>query len=60
MQGVVGAGNGTDTVRLFPGALAALQEVANGKYPGMRIAAASRCAFAPSSLERGFGSRTRR
>ena len=41
MQGVVGASNGQDTVRLFPGALAALQDVAAGKYPGMRIAAAS-------------------
>ena len=41
MKGVVGASNGQDTVRLFPGALAALQEVAVGKYPGMRIAVAS-------------------
>lgn len=41
MKGVVGAANGQDTVRLFPGALLALQEVALGKYPGMRIAAAS-------------------
>ena len=41
MQGVVGASNGQDTVRLFPGALLALQEFAAGKYPGMRIAAAS-------------------
>jgi magnesium-dependent phosphatase 1 len=41
MKGVVGAANGQDTVRLFPGALLALQEVALGKYPGMRVAAAS-------------------
>ena len=60
MAGVVGAGNGTDTVRLFPGALAALQEVANGKYPGMRIAAASRCAFAPSLSRRSVATTRRR
>ena len=41
MAGVAGASNGQDTVRLFPGALLALQEVALGKYPGMRVAVAS-------------------
>ena len=55
-DGVVGASNGQDTVHLFPGALKALQEVAAGMYPGMRLAVASsadtplavRCAKASS------------
>ena len=40
-EGTVGASNGSDVVRLFPGALQALQECAAGKYPGMRLAVAS-------------------
>ena len=40
-EGVAGVMSGGDCIRLFPGALLALQEVADGKYPGMRLAAAS-------------------
>jgi magnesium-dependent phosphatase 1 len=40
-EGVVGVKSGRATVQLHPGAMLALQEFYNGKYPGMRIAAAS-------------------
>eukprot|EP01052_Picozoa_sp_SAG31_P064468 SAG31_NODE_23327_length_506_cov_1.262899_1_plen_76_part_01 len=40
-DGVIGLKSGRHTVSLFPGALLALQEIAAGKYPGMRAAAAS-------------------
>mmetsp|Transcript_20134 Transcript_20134/g.52659 ORF Transcript_20134/g.52659 Transcript_20134/m.52659 type:complete len:252 (+) Transcript_20134:195-950(+) len=40
-EGVVAVKSGSDTIRLFPGALKVLQDYHNGKYPGMRIAAAS-------------------
>jgi magnesium-dependent phosphatase 1 len=40
-EGVVGVYSGYETIRLFPGALEALQEIWLGTYPGMRIAAAS-------------------
>ena len=40
-EGVVGVHSGGDIIRLFPGALVALQECADGKYPGMRLAVAS-------------------
>lgn len=40
-EGVIGVRSGGDVIRLFPGALAALQEVADGKYEGMLLAVAS-------------------
>jgi magnesium-dependent phosphatase 1 len=40
-EGIVGASNARQEVQLFPGALHAMQEVAAGKYPGMRLAVAS-------------------
>ena len=40
-EGVVAVKSGSDTIRLFPGALKVLQDYHNGEYPGMRIAAAS-------------------
>ena len=39
--GVIGVHSGPDVIKLFPGALAAMQEVADGKHPGMRMAVAS-------------------
>ena len=53
-QGVIGVKSGRETVKLFPGALAVLQEYADGKLGQARIAAASsadtakavKCAFA--------------
>ena len=38
---VVGCRSGSSVITLFPGALAALQRIDSGKYPGLRIAAAS-------------------
>ena len=40
-EGTVAARGGGDDVRLFAGALHALQECAEGKYPAMRLAVAS-------------------
>lgn len=40
-EGVVGVHSGGDVIRIFPGALTALQEFAEGKYEGMRLAVAS-------------------
>lgn len=40
-DGVVGVRSGSDVIRIFPGALTAFQEVADGKYNGMRLAVAS-------------------
>lgn len=48
--GVVGVCSGPDIIRLYPGALAALQEVADGKHGSMRLAVAS--AIAPASSEK--------
>ena len=39
--GVQGVRSGNEVIQLNPGALLALQEFYSGKYPGMRIAAAS-------------------
>jgi len=40
-EGVVGVRSGGDVIRLFPGALQALQEVADGVHADMRLAVAS-------------------
>ncbi|MEM1070226.1 MAG: hypothetical protein AAGI63_15085, partial [Planctomycetota bacterium] len=40
-DGVVGVVSGRDTIRMFPGALRALQECADGAYGDMRLAVAS-------------------
>ena len=40
-EGVVGVHSGGDIIRIYPGALLAMQEVADGKYPDMRLAVAS-------------------
>lgn len=40
-QGVVGVRSGTETITMYPGALQALQECAEGKYDPMRLAVAS-------------------
>lgn len=59
-DGVIGVKSGGRTVRLFPGALVALQEIAAGKYPGMRASAASEaggacCHLAASPLRTATG-----
>jgi magnesium-dependent phosphatase 1 len=40
-EGVIGTLSGHEEIQLYPGALQVLQEYYVGKYPGMRIAAAS-------------------
>jgi hypothetical protein len=40
-QGVTGAYSGSDKISLYKGSLIALQEHAQGKYPGMKICFAS-------------------
>mmetsp|Transcript_32668 Transcript_32668/g.113072 ORF Transcript_32668/g.113072 Transcript_32668/m.113072 type:complete len:237 (+) Transcript_32668:122-832(+) len=40
-QGVVGVESGSEVIRLFPGALQALQECADGEHDPMRLAVAS-------------------
>ena len=40
-EGVIGVKSGSETIRLFPGALKVMQRILAGDYPGMRIAAAS-------------------
>lgn len=53
-EGVFGVKSGFETIRVFPGALAALQECADGKHDYMRLAVASsadtpfatKCAYA--------------
>jgi len=40
-EGVKGVMSGSDKISLHPGALLALQEFHDGKYPGMKLAAAS-------------------
>lgn len=40
-EGVVGVMSGTEQISLHPGSLLALQEHADGMYPGMRVALAS-------------------
>ena len=40
-RGVIGVKSGRDVVKLFPGALQALQDYADGKFPNSKIAAAS-------------------
>ena len=40
-EGVVGVRSGREVITLFPGALKVFQAFHEGKYPGMRIAAAS-------------------
>mmetsp|Transcript_46899 Transcript_46899/g.77845 ORF Transcript_46899/g.77845 Transcript_46899/m.77845 type:complete len:300 (-) Transcript_46899:56-955(-) len=40
-EGVIGVHSGGDVIKMFPGALKALQEVADGKYEGMQLAVAS-------------------
>eukprot|EP01041_Mallomonas_annulata_P005702 gene5702-11508_t len=51
-EGVIGVKSGFETIRLFPGALEVLQEFYAGKYPNMRIAAAS-SADTPRAVEIG-------
>jgi hypothetical protein len=40
-EGVTGVYSGRDKISLYPGSLIALQEHAQGKYPGMKICFAS-------------------
>ena len=40
-EGVMGVKSGSEVVKLFPGALQALQDYADGKFPNSKIAAAS-------------------
>ena len=49
-QGVKGVRSGSETISLHAGALVALQEHADGRHPGMRVALAS--SAVPRSVER--------
>ena len=40
-EGVMGVKSGSEVVKLFPGALQALQDYADGKFPNSKIAAVS-------------------